>query len=478
MKEEILIGRERECEELKRCMESGRSEFVIVYGRRRVGKTFLIDKYFGGAFDFTFVGGHGLKKKRQLQNFAKALRQQTSTNKQFKFDDWFDAFEALENHLDGISDVRKKVVFVDEMPWIDTQKSEFVEALENFWNGWAARRNDIMFIASGSASSWMMDKLVDNKGGLHARITNSIYLRPFNLNETEKYLRNHNCYWDRYQILQCYMLFGGVPFYLSLLDGSRSLIQNVDELCFRKNGALRIEFEELYSAVFSQAGHYISIVKALAGHREGMCRNDISKIVGVDGGVLTRILRNLVRCDFVSKSNMYGGKTKDSIYRLTDFYTLFYYKFIDNDTSGDEHWWSHNFLTHSVESWMGVTFELLCMMHSDQIKKALGISGISTNMSSWRKAAGKGNGDAGSQIDLIFDRSDRMVNLCEMKFSRNMFVINRDYEEKLRERMELFKQSTRCRKSIVTTFVTTFGVAQGIHSGIVNSEVKMDELFE
>lgn len=205
-----LVGRERECLELDRVMSSDRSEFVIVYGRRRVGKTFLVDQYYQGVYDFTFVGGHNLSRQRQLTSFAKALKKY-SGNKPDKFADWFDAFDALEEYLESLDTTKKKVVFIDEMPWIDTQKSDFVSALENFWNGWAARRSDIVFIASGSATSWMVDNLIQNQGGLHARITSSIYIRPFTLHETEEYLQRKHCKWDRYQILQCYMVFGGIP---------------------------------------------------------------------------------------------------------------------------------------------------------------------------------------------------------------------------------------------------------------------------
>lgn len=336
-----LVGRERECQELHRVMESDRSEFVIVYGRRRVGKTFLVDQYYQGQYDFTFVGGHNLSRQRQLTSFARALKKFSGT-KPDKFSDWFDAFDALEEYLESLDANRKKVVFIDEMPWIDTQKSDFVAALENFWNGWAARRNDIVFIASGSATSWMVDNLIENQGGLHARITSSIYVRPFTLHETEVYLLRKHCKWDRYQILQCYMVFGGIPFYLSLINAKESLVQNVDRLFFAQGGIMRSEFDELYNALFSNADLYISVVKGLAAHHDGMSREEISKATGITGGTLTRVLTNLERCDFISRNQNFAHKVKDTIYRLVDFYTLFYYKFILSDVSGDEQWWSHH----------------------------------------------------------------------------------------------------------------------------------------
>ena len=472
-----LIGREKECTELKRCYDADRSEFVIVYGRRRVGKTFLVDQYFSGVYDFSFVGGHKLPKQRQLRNFAKALKKYSKAEKEQKFADWFEAFDALEEYLESLSWDRKKVVFIDEMPWIDSVKSDFVDALENFWNSWAARRNDILFIASGSATSWMVDKLIENQGGLHARITSSIYLRPFNLRETEQYLLSKHCKWDRYQILQCYMILGGIPFYLSLLEVNNSLVQNIDKLFFQRNGVMQIEFEELYNALFTNADQYISVVKLLTEHRNGMTRKELSGGLKLEGGKLTRILNNLERCDFITKNQFYGHKTKDSIYQLVDFYTLFYYKFIENNVTKDEQWWSHNFESRSVDTWQGLSFELLCKLHPEQIKKALGISGMSCNLSTWKVVANNTLSVPGSQIDLIIDRADRMTHLCEIKFSKGLYRITNEYELKLRERMEVFRELTKSTKSLVHTFITTYGIADGKHSSVVHSEITMDDLF-
>lgn len=472
-----LIGREKECAELKRCYDSDRSEFVIVYGRRRVGKTFLVDQYFLGRYDFSFVGGHKLSRQRQLRNFAKALKKYSNSEKEQNFADWFEAFDALEEFLESLPKEKKKVVFVDEMPWIDTMKSDFVDALENFWNSWATRRADILFIASGSATSWMVDKLIENQGGLHARITSSIYLRPFCLRETEQYLLSKHCKWDRYQILQCYMVLGGIPFYLSLLDVKSSLVQNIDRLFFQKNSVMQIEFGELYNALFTNADQYISIVKILAQYRNGMTRKELSGVLKLEGGKLTRILNNLERCDFITKNQFYGHKTKDSIYQLIDFYTLFYYKFIENNATKDEQWWSHNFESRSIEVWQGISFELLCKLHGEQIKTALGISGMSSDLSVWKVVANKEQSIPGSQIDLVIDRADRMTHLCEIKFSKGPYRITKEYELKLRERMEIFRELTKSKKSLVHTFITTYGVAEGSHNSLIHSEVTMNSLF-
>lgn len=473
-----MIGRKKEQIELQRCMDSNRSELVVVYGRRRVGKTFLIDEFFNGKYDFTYVGGHNLTPRMQLRNFAKALKIAMGESTARKLTDWFDAFDVLEEYLSALPSDKKKLVFIDEMPWIDSLRSDFTAAFENFWNGWAARRRDIVFVASGSATSWMVDRLVENQGGLHARITCQIYLRPFTLYETELYLKSIGCSWDRFQIAQCYMCFGGIPFYLSLIQPNLSLVQNIDALCFNKGGALRHEFDELYSALFSNAESYIKIVRMLATRRNGMVYSEIVKNTKIEGSRLTKILANLERCDFIMKIRYYGKKTQDRIYKLTDFYTLFYLKYIEpNVDSYDEQWWSGHYLSHSVEAWQGLTFENLCLMHINQIRGALNIGGVATEAFAWFDKADKEKDMRGSQIDLILERADRIINLCEMKFCQGQYRISDEYAMKLRNRMELFREKTRTTKTLANTFVTTFGVANGIHSSIVSSEVNLDGLF-
>lgn len=473
-----IIGRENEMAELRRCVESDRSEFVIVYGRRRVGKTFLVDSFFNRSYDFSYVGGHKLSKEKQLRGFAKALKQAAGLEAMPKFADWSDAFDALEEYIDTLPKNRKKIIFIDEMPWIDTPQSEFVEGLETFWNGWGARRDDIVFIASGSASSWMMDKLVDNPGGLHARITNHIYVRPFTLEQTREYLHSRKIIWDTYQILQLYMIMGGVPFYLSLLNPKESMAENIDRLFFRKNGVLRTEFDELYNAIFTNSKRYLDVVNLLYNNKDGYTYTEVSKALKIEGDRLTIILKNLERCDFIISYTQYGNKSKGTIYRLVDFYTLFYYKFLRENDGKDELWWTHNITGKSLESWQGRSFELVCLTHLPQIKKALGIDGIATSASSWRYYGNKESGKKGAQIDLVIDRADHLINLCEIKFSKTRYSITGDYHNRLLERKLLFGGLDTSSKGLVSTFITTYGVAEGIHNSIVDNEITAEQLFE
>lgn len=471
-----FVGRVEERKELDRCVASNRSELVIVYGRRRVGKTFLIEQHFGQKFDFWYVGRRNIPTKEQLRQFGRALTKYSG--KSYKLSTWYEAFDALSDYLETLPREKKKVVFIDEMPWIDRVHSNFVSAFEGFWNGWAMSRNDIVLIATGSATSWMRDKLVENKGGLHSRITSQLHISPFTLGETEQYLEKAGMNWDRYQVLQTYMVLGGVPFYYSLLDPSLSLVQNIDKLFFNKDGKLRFEFDELYNALFKYADRYIDVVKVLSNKRYGMTYKELACTIKIEGSQLSKILKNLERCDFIERWSQYGNKKREEVLRLTDFFTLFYYKFIDARNNREDEWWSKNSDSHSVYSWMGVSFEMVCLKHYKNIKEALGLKVVSTDISTWHTNANEKEGTPGAQIDMILDRADRLIHLCEIKFSTDKYVISRDYEDKLRQRMGIFRKLTKNKKSIVNTFITTYGVVNAKNRSIVHSEVTMDDLFE
>lgn len=470
-----IIGRNKETESLESLYKSNRSEFIIVYGRRRIGKTFLVNSVFEKRMTFAYTGARNQSQKVQLQHFAEQLKLFSKSKFAPELKNWEDAFNQLKELILALPATKRKVIFFDEMPWIDTPKSSFVAALEYFWNAWAAQRTDIMFIACGSATSWMVDKLVENKGGLHNRITAQIYLRPFTLGECERMLVANNCVWDRYTILQCYMTFGGVPFYLTLLNPKESLAQNINRLFFEKNAVMKNEFDELFNALFNQADKYIEVVSALARRREGLQRSEIIEETSFSGGGLSKILDNLERCDFITSYSKYKKTIRDSFYRISDNYLLFYFKFVRGNNSKDNKYWTNNLTTSAVAAWQGFSFETVCIQHLEQIKKKLGISGIATNSCSWRKNGTKAS--QGAQIDLLIDRADRVINICEMKFSQVPYSISKDYENNLRLKMAYFIEETKTRKSLALTMVTTYGVLQGIHSGIVNNEVVMDDLF-
>lgn len=456
-------------------MESERSEFVVVYGRRRIGKTFLVRRFFKDNYAFSFVGKHEMRREQQLAEFAKELMCYSHSTFVPQLKNWTEAFDALQRLLETYNIPGKKVVFFDEMPWMDTPKSDFVSALENFWNGWANMRDDIVLVACGSATSWMVDKLLHNQGGLFNRITQKIYLRPFKLSEMEQYLDEKHFGWNRYQIAQCYMILGGIPFYLTLLNPKLSLLSNIDELFFADAHAmLRTEYNELYSTLFKRPDNYLAVIRMLTERKEGFTRKEINEKTKLGGAALSKILSDLEQCDFIFSYARYGNAKNNAIYRIKDFYTLFYYKYVNGIDTKDSLRWTHLSSTPQVSSWQGFSFELLCLLHLDEIKKALGIDRILNDASAWRSRQPEQN----TQIDLVIERADHNINLCEMKFSSGMYAIDKGYEQKLRERMSIFQAETMTRCSTRITMVTTYGVLQNKHSGIVNDEVLLDDLFE
>lgn len=469
-----LIGRHKEQALLQGCMKSGRSEFVVVYGRRRIGKTFLVRRFFSDTYDFAFVGRHEMSREMQLAEFAKALRHYSGSVFVPVLKDWTEAFDALKVLLESTKKKDKKVVFLDEMPWMDTPKSDFVVALENFWNTWANMRDDIMLVACGSATSWMVDKLLHNQGGLFNRITQKLYLRPFRLKEVEEYLDERLFNWNRYQIAQCYMILGGVPFYLSLLNPKLSLLGNIDELFFSGSHALlRTENSELYATLFRRPENYLAVIRLLAERREGFTRKEISDRTKMGGAALTKVLSDLEQCDFILPYARFGNAKNNAIYRIKDLYTLFYYKYVNGIDTKDAQRWTHLYNTPQVASWQGFSFELLCLLHLDEIKQALGIDRILNDASAWRSK----NADVNMQIDLVIKRGDMTINLCEMKFSTGMYAIDKAYEQKLRERMSIFQAQTQTRCGVRLTMVTTYGLLHNKYSAIASDEVTLDDLF-
>lgn len=457
-------------------MDSKRSELIILYGRRRIGKTFLVRSFFHDHYTFHYVGAHKKPLSTQLANFREALMRASGRNDLPAIGNWHEAFAALATYLESCPEERK-VLFFDELPWADTHGSDLVDELEYFWANWVQNRDDIVFVACGSATSWMKEKMEDNQGGLHNRITHRIYLRPFYLGECREYLRSHGFDWDEYLIMQCYMILGGVPYYLSLLRPYLSLPQNIDNLLFQTGGDLRGEFEELYSALFRNADNYIKIVQVLSAKREGLTRQQIEASTGFSGGSLTKMLGNLERCDFIVAYQQFGYKSKLQLYRLCDFFTIFYFRYMCNNHTRDEQYWQHHFHDRGVEAWEGFSFEQLCLLHLPHIKAGLGIAGIATESSAWRFLPGPDDSRRGAQVDLVIHRGDNMTHLCEMKFSEIPYTIKADYETRLRERRNLFMEVTGLSRGVILTMITPHGLKPGPHNTYIHSEITSKHLF-
>ena len=466
-----LIGRATEIDLLQEKANSNKSEFIAIYGRRRVGKTFLIREVFENDFAFQLTGIANVSTKEQLIQFhARLSRYFPEEDELVPARTWLEAFLQLIECLEKHRSIGKKIIFLDELPWLDTRGSNFLPALEHFWNSWASARKDILLIVCGSAASWMIKNLLRNIGGLHNRVTERIKLEPFNLYETEQFLKSRNMGYDRYQIILLYMVFGGIPFYLERLKQGLSAIQNIDKQCFGRNAPFRYEYEDLYRSLFKKAERHIMIIEALSKKNKGLTRKELIKNTAFsNGGGLTRILKELEESSFIRQYQAFGKNQKDSLYQLVDLYSLFYLNFIKKSSSDDENFWINAMQTPSFRAWSGYAFEMVSLHHISQIKKALGVSGVQTSVSSWHSKH--------AQIDLVIDRKDQVVNLCEMKFSIHPFAINKKYAEELRKKIGTFQEVTKTRKALFLTLITTFGLASNKYHYLAQNILTMDDLF-
>jgi uncharacterized protein len=473
----MLIGREKEVTILNDLLHSEESELVSIIGRRRVGKTYLVQSVFKNRINFEVTGIQHATNKEQLENFAIALGFYTRSSIPLQRPiSWLEAFRLLILHLESRGNQEKQVVFFDELPWLDGHRSGFLNAFGFFWNSWAVK-NKILVVICGSAASWMIKKVVQNKGGLYNRITKRIHLNPFSLRETELFLQSRALNLNRYQITELYMAVGGIPHYLKEIQKGESVAQSIDRICFEPQGTLFDEFGQLYPSLFEQADNHMAVGRALATKWSGLTRTDISSISGIsNGGGLTKTLEELQYSGFIAEYLPFGRVKRETIYRLTDEYSLFYLKFIETMKKEGAGIWKNFQATPSYRTWSGYAFESICLKHLPEIKRSLGIAGIfSTSSAFYRKGT---EGMAGCQIDLLIDRDDKVINLCEIKWSNSEFILTKKYAAELREKAALFQHYSKTKKQIFITFISTYGVLQNEHSqGLIDKEIKLAELF-
>ena len=470
-----MIGRKHEIEQLIATYESGQSEFVAVYGRRRIGKTFLITEAFGNRFAFHHTGLREGGTKKQLEQFRLSLRQQGYYDCP-RIKDWLEAFFELERFLEK-SPAQRKVVFLDEIPWLDTPRSGFLSALESFWNGWAVFRKDIVLVVCGSATSWIVKNIIRNKGGLYNRVRTRIKLFPFTLAECESYANSElHLGYGRREIMECYMALGGVAYYWSLLRRGLSPAQNFDALFFGPQDGLRTEYDELYRSLFRNPLRYMEVVELLGTRRTGYTRDEMIRGLGaVSGGDLTKILADLEECGFVRKYMPSGHGKNGGVYQLVDGYTLFYFSFVKGNSARDGDFWQHSVGDGRLNAWRGFAFERVCLAHVAQVKAALGISGVKTEAYSLRVSPDE-NG-RGAQIDLLIDRRDGIVNLCEMKYANGKYSITVDESERIRNRIEAARKLFGKNRTIHLTMITQDGIIRSPNSWDVQSVITLDDLF-
>ncbi len=477
-----IIGRKYEQALLNDLYKSKKAEFVVVYGRRRIGKTFLIREMFEGNFTFYNTAlspfelsnnNNELLYRQQLNVFGTSLREYGDYHHESPRN-WMEAFSWLKDFLQRQPKRKRLVVFLDELPWMDTPRSGFATAFEHFWNGWGAGQHNLLLIVCGSATSWINDKLLNNTSGLYGRTTREIHLAPFSLEECKQLFLSNNIETDPYDLVQYYMIMGGIPYYLSCVEKGLSLAQNIDRLFFCKGGKLQIEFSRLFKSLFINAPKYIEIVQLLSTCREGFTRKEIVQKLGfISGGGLTDMLQSLEASDFVMRYIPYGSGVRDTHYKLIDLFSLFYMTFIHSKHTTNPSFWQNNLNSQTLNAWRGFSFEEVCYTHLAQIKMALGISGVQSEVMPWRSKLA----DNHSQIDMLINREDRVINICEMKYCMGDFLIDKQYDSELRNKVQSFVDQTKTRKAIHLTLITTNSLKVNKYSGRVQKVITLDDLI-
>jgi uncharacterized protein len=472
-----LVGREPEIHKLLSKLNTDKSELIAILGRRRIGKTFLIRSAFEGELFFQFTGLFKSNVTEQLSRFSNALMS-SNIHSFTQPKNWFEAFDILSKAIAKSRSKKKKVIFLDEFPWMATNKSRFLTAFTDFWNSFVSTRNDIVVIICGSSASWMINKVLKNKGGLHNRVTDRIILEPFTLHETQLFLSNKHIVANEMDIVKLYMALGGVPFYLDQIHVGESLHQAIDRICFKKGAILQLEYQELFNSLFENATKHKKIIEVLSQFPKGLTRDVIIKKCKLKtGGGVTTLLEELEHSGFISVTTPIHKNVNEKLYRLKDFYTLFYLKHIVKHVAKKENTWLSLFNTTALQTWSGYAFENVCLEHIPQIKRALKIEGITSNSSAWQA---KGNDEMkGAQIDLLIDRADGIINLCEIKFANDPYIITGEYAAKLRLKTASFKHFTRTKKSIFVALISTYGIFKNKHSeGFVQNEINLKDLFK
>ncbi len=470
-----MIGRKEEIKILQEAFESTQSELIAIYGRRRIGKTYLIREHFTNNLIFSTSGLYKGTLKEQLWEFAANLKIAYKSDLQIKPpQDWFEAFDLLKTLIDSQTKKRKKVIFLDEVPWMATPKSRFLTAFESFWNGWASARKDLVVIICGSASSWMIQEIEKSKGGLYNRVTKRIVLKAFTLAETEEFFKSKNIVLSKIQITELYMMLGGVPHYLNQIRKGETPAVAIDRLVFNKDGLLSDEFSQLFVSLFGSSGIHEQVIKHLAQHRYGLTREAIlSKLKVESGGWFTKIINELEASGFIEIQVPFSNKVKDALIKVVDNYSMFYESFKKDKTISN---WTIAQSSQKWKIWSGLTFENICLYHQKKIVNALGINGIQTVVYTWHN---KGNDEMnGAQIDMVIDRADKTINICEIKFNENPFIITKTYAQELRMKIASFNYFTKNKKTLFYTFITSGGLIKNLESNaLVQTEVVLEDLF-
>lgn len=473
----MLIGRKNQVKRLEEALLLNSSSFIAVTGRRRIGKTFLIDTVYEENICFRMTGIQGVEMQAQLNNFLSKLFEYGDVSDDTKIGNWQEAFSLLKSYLKHLDKSKKQIIFIDELPWVHTQKSGFLQYLAHFWNDYLSKEKHFILVVCGSATSWITKKVLNDKGGLHNRLTDIIHLQPFTLQETKLFFESKQIVYNFQTIAEYYMILGGIPYYLQQIKKGESPSVAIERLCFKEDGILKNEYENLYKALFQNYTTHEIIVKVLSMVKYGISRDEILKKTGIkSAGEYTRTMEDLMLSGFIVEETTFGRIKKGSLYRLVDEYSVFYHQFIKNNKKYKLGLWNQITASQSYKIWKGFAFESLCKKHIFPIKKALGISGIYTEESVFVK---KGIEESqGFQIDLLIDRKDATVNLCEIKYYAGQFEITKNYALDLLNKKQGFIEQTKTKKQVFITLITNYGLKDNAYKDVIDVELILEQLFE
>jgi AAA+ ATPase superfamily predicted ATPase len=481
-----IIGREKEKKILSNILSLKEPEFLAIYGRRRVGKTFLIRNFFNDkGLYFEVTGQYKTSYKQQLENYYNALFIAFKITSPIpKPTSWKEALSLLTFLIKTQAENRKIIMFFDELPWLATQRSGLLAALDYEWNTEWSNLKNLKLIVCGSAASWVLDNIINATGGLHNRITRIIHLKPFSLGETEEYLKKRGVRLKPLQILELYMAMGGIPYYLNQIEKGKSATEIISRVCFTDDGLLFSEYDRLFRSLFKNAEVHLKIIQKIVKKGNHISKKELINSGGFSsGGGFRDKIMELVSSGFIREYVPFGKKSRDSVLKITDEYTLFFMEWIDpikrRGAISNPDYWLNASTQQKYKTWTGYAYEAVCEKHIQQIIRKLGIANVAGEIGKWHFFPAVGSKKTGAQIDLVIDRFDDCINICEINFSRNEYVIDKKYARNLLNKINVFEEKTGTKKQIFLTLITTMGLKKNLYTeDLVHSEVVMNDLFD
>ena len=419
----MFVGREREIELLKALFGRGKASMVVCRGRRRIGKSTLIQQFGRRAATFLEFQGlpprEGLTNQGQLNAFSEQLAMKTALPK-LKLESWGQAFALLASVIKE----ERTVVFLDEISWMAGKDRDFAGQLKIAWDTQFKRYSSLVLIACGSVSSWI-DKSILNSAGFMGRISLDLMLSDLPLHHCDKFWGQKSDRISAGEKLRILSVTGGVPRYLEEIDVSISAEQNIKQMCFSREGILFSEFDRIFHDIFSRrADTYRKIVASLAAGDRPL--SDICKAIGMDrSGVLSRYLEDLTMSGFVAKDSTYrpgsNRRARLAKYRLRDNYLRFYLRYIEPVKHTVEQGLYEDVDLESLIEWdviMGFQFENLVLNNLRSVCKALSIN-MNTVLSASPYFQRKTRSHEACQIDLLI-QTRHTLYVCEIRFRKHI----------------------------------------------------------